>query len=199
MNQNYSEHLEAFIAEKKASTNLIKSVGELLYNKGIELVLFRRHLIDKNVSEILRLHQYARDFVKKPINIFDSAQLANQLTNMDLAPAKIDIGKLTFEYLTNKDNTINLEDFINKKIGFIKNSTDKRQTSKDVVLYGFGRICRLCARELIKQAGKGQQLRLKGIILRKIDATSLHKRCALLRQDSVHGNFSSSIQINELS
>ena len=197
MNQNYSEHLEAFIAEKKAATNLIKSVGDLLYNKGIELVLFRRHLIDKNVSEILRLHQYARDFVKKPINIFDSAQLANQLTNMDLAPAKIDIGKLTFEYLTKKDNTINLEDFLNQKIGFIKNSTDKTQTSKDVVLYGFGRIGRLCARELIKQAGKGQQLRLKGIILRKIDATSLHKRCALLRQDSVHGNFSSSIQINE--
>ena len=29
---------------------------------------------------------------------------------------------------------------------------------------------RLAARELIKQAGKGQQLRLKGVILRKIDA-----------------------------
>ena len=44
-----------------------------LYKKGIELVLFRKHLIDKNVSDILRLHQYATDFVKKPINIFDSA------------------------------------------------------------------------------------------------------------------------------
>ena len=50
MNQNYSEHLESFIAEKKAATNLINSVGNLLYKKGVELVLFRRHLIDKNVS-----------------------------------------------------------------------------------------------------------------------------------------------------
>ena len=78
----------------------------------------------------------------------------------------------------------------------LKTLNDKKQISKDVVLYGFGRIGRLCARELLKQAGKGQQLRLKGVILRKIDADSLDKRCALLRQDSVHGNFSSSIEIN---
>jgi len=197
MKQNYSEKLNAFIAEEKAATNLINSVGNLLYNKGIELVLFRRHLIEKNVSEILRLHQYASNFVKKPINIFDSAKLAQILTTMDLAPSKIDIGKLTYEYNTESSKGVNEIDFLNDKIGFIKNSKDKSQQSKDVVLYGFGRIGRLCARELIKQAGKGQQLRLKGVILRKIDAQSLHKRCALLRQDSVHGAFASSIEINE--
>ncbi|MBF25409.1 MAG: glyceraldehyde-3-phosphate dehydrogenase [Flavobacteriales bacterium] len=197
MQENYSEKLDAFIAQEKAATNLIKSVGDLLYEKGIELVLFRRHLIDKNVSDILRLHQYATNFVKKPISIFDSAQLAMILTKMDLAPAKIDIGKLAYEYESEKSESTNKETFLNEKIGFIKNSNNKSQNSKDVVLYGFGRIGRLCARELIKQAGKGQQLRLKGIILRKIDAKTLHKRCALLRQDSVHGSFSSSIEINE--
>jgi len=197
MKQNYSEKLNAFIAEEKAATNLMNSVGNLLYEKGIELVLFRRHLIDENVSEILRLHQYATDFVKKPISIVDSSDLAHTLTTMDLAPAKIDIGKLTYEYISEKSQYEKLEDFLNEKIGFIKNTIDKRPKSKDVVLFGFGRIGRLCARELIKQAGKGQQLRLKGVILRKIDKKSLHKRCALLRQDSVHGTFASSIEIND--
>ena len=70
MKQNYSEKLEDFILEKKAATKLINSVSNLLYTKGIELVLFRRHLIDENVSDILRLHQYATNFVQKPINIF---------------------------------------------------------------------------------------------------------------------------------
>jgi len=197
MKQNYSEKLNAFIAEEKAATNLINSVGNLLYKKGIELVLFRRHLIDKSVSEILRIHQYATDFVKKPISIFDSSNLAHTLTTMDLAPAKIDIGKLTYEYISEKAKHENLEKFLAKKIGFIKNAVDKNPKSKDVVLFGFGRIGRLCARELIKQAGKGQQLRLKGVILRKIDKESLHKRCALLRQDSVHGKFASSMEIND--
>ena len=197
MKQNYSEKLNAFISEEKAATKLMHSVSSLLYEKGIELVLFRRHLLDENVSEILRLHQYASDFVKKPISIFESSSLANELTKMDLAPSKIDIGKLAYEYNSKKSQYKNIATFLNKKIGFIKNSKDKHQKSKDVVLFGFGRIGRLCARELIKQAGKGQQLRLKGVILRKIDSKSLHKRCALLRQDSVHGKFASSIEIND--
>ena len=104
MHQNNSSKLENFIEEKKAATSLINSVGNLSYNKGIELVLFRRHLIDKNVSDILRLHQYATDFVNKPINIFDSTEIANILTQMDLSPAKIDVGKLTYEYIKNKAN-----------------------------------------------------------------------------------------------
>jgi glyceraldehyde 3-phosphate dehydrogenase len=37
-----------------------------------EMVLFKNQLLDKNVSEIINLHQYAGDFVGKPITIFDS-------------------------------------------------------------------------------------------------------------------------------
>ena len=59
-----------------------------------------------------------------------------------------------------------------------------------------GRIGRLAARELIKQAGKGQQLRLRAIVLRKIDNASLKKRAALLENDSVHGRFPGTIDID---
>ena len=60
---------------------------------------------------------------------------------------------------------------------------------KDVILYGFGRIGRLAARELIKQAGKGQQLRLRAIVTRGNSDKEIAKRAALLRMDSVHGHF----------
>ena len=43
MKQNYSEKLNAFIAEEKAATQLISSVSNLLYKQGVELVLFRKH------------------------------------------------------------------------------------------------------------------------------------------------------------
>jgi glyceraldehyde 3-phosphate dehydrogenase len=196
MKQDYNQEFDSFIAEEKAATNLINSVGKLLYDKGIELVIFRRHLIDTNVSDILRLHQYSKNFVKKPINIFDSSKLAYILTQLDLGPSKIDIGKLTYEWIEEQTNFQDEIDFLKNKIGFLTKSKETKQNPKDVVLYGFGRIGRLCARELIKQAGKGEQLRLKGVILRKVDAQSLQKRCALLRQDSVHGSFSSSIHID---
>lgn len=60
---------------------------------------------------------------------------------------------------------------------------------KDVVLYGFGRIGRLLARELIAQAGKGEQLRLRAIVTRDNSDDNIIKRAILLRNDSVHGPF----------
>ncbi|MGC1632122.1 MAG: glyceraldehyde-3-phosphate dehydrogenase, partial [Gelidibacter sp.] len=65
---------------------------------------------------------------------------------------------------------------------------------KDVVLYGFGRIGRLLARELMTKTGKGNQMRLRAIVTRgKIDNVVLEKRASLLRNDSVHGDFSGTV------
>ncbi|MBL7985783.1 MAG: glyceraldehyde-3-phosphate dehydrogenase, partial [Flavobacteriales bacterium] len=58
---------------------------------------------------------------------------------------------------------------------------------------GFGRIGRIAARELVKQAGKGQQLRLRAIVLRNVNDDEVVKRAALLRNDSVHGAFKGSV------
>ena len=45
-----------------------------------------------------------------------------------------------------------------------------------MVLYGFGRIGRLLAREMMSKIGKGQQLRLRAIVTRdKNDAVLLEK------------------------
>ncbi len=62
-----------------------------------------------------------------------------------------------------------------------------------VAINGFGRIGRLAARELIKQAGKGQQLRLRAIVTRGNSDNDIIKRAALLRSDSVHGAFKGSV------
>src|SRR5690606_37025887 len=64
---------------------------------------------------------------------------------------------------------------------------------KDVVLFGFGRIGRLVARLLVSQTGKGEQLRLRAIVLRNCSGGDLSKRADLLRYDSVHGPFAGTI------
>ena len=66
------------------------------------------------------------------------------------------------------------------------------------MLYGFGRIGRLLARELMTKMGKGTQLRLRAIVVRdKITPTVLEKRASLLSVDSVHGNFLGTVQIDK--
>jgi len=108
---------------------------------------------------------------------------------MDLAPSKIDIGKLAYEWQEVQGNFADKHAFLADKLsGFTQQEADT-VVPKDVVLYGFGRIGRLAARELIKNTGKGQQLRLRAIVTRSNTDHDIIKRASLLRTDSVHGPF----------
>lgn len=188
----YEKELNSHVQRERAAVKLSSHVGELLYDKGIELVLFRNHLLDTTISEILNLHEYAKNVVHKPIDIDTSASLAEELLKMDLAPAKIDIGKLASQWLEEGSNFGSKAAFLSGKLAGFKTSGSTVEP-RDVVLYGFGRIGRLAARELIKQAGKGQQLRLRAIVTRGSSDNDIIKRAALLRSDSVHGAFKGSV------
>jgi glyceraldehyde 3-phosphate dehydrogenase len=185
---DYQEQLNDWINHEKAALDLINVVGKLWFERSIELILFRNQLVDRSASQIMNLHQYAHDIVKKPITIYETLELANEIFESDVCPARIDIGKLAFEWHTESARYKSKREFINDKL---KNLIGKHNvvTPKDVVLYGFGRIGRLAARELINLAGKGEQLRLRAIVTRGSSAEEIVKRADLLRTDSVHGPF----------
>ncbi|WP_055443561.1 glyceraldehyde-3-phosphate dehydrogenase [Lacinutrix himadriensis] len=195
INETYESELAFQADRRRATVEFIKIVSDLWYDKSIELVIFRNQLIDKNVSDILNLHEYACEFVQKPISIFDSVEIAQAINTLDLPPAKLDIGKLTYEYHVEEGNYNNATAFVADKL---KDASKNGPIQpKDVVLYGFGRIGRLVARELMTKAGKGTQLRLRAIVTRgAVDATVLEKRASLLRNDSVHGDFSGTVSID---
>jgi glyceraldehyde 3-phosphate dehydrogenase len=190
----YETVLKTHVERERAAVKLASKVGELLYDKGIELVLFRNHLTDITISEILNLHEYAREVVNKPIDVFTTSELAEEILKADIAPAKLDIGKLASEWLNEQAAFATKADFIKAKLGTLTASNNDGVEPRDVVLYGFGRIGRLAARELIKQAGKGQQLRLRAIVTRSSSDAEIIKRAALLKNDSVHGAFKGSVQ-----
>ncbi|WP_296313932.1 glyceraldehyde-3-phosphate dehydrogenase [Winogradskyella sp. UBA3174] len=194
-NDTYEKELAFQADRRRATVEFIKIISDLWYDKSIELVIFRNQLMDRNVSEILNLHEYAGEFVQKPISIFDSVEIAQAISALDLPPAKLDIGKLTYEYHLEDEKYNNATAFVSDKLGSAKNN--KGIKPKDVVLYGFGRIGRLVARELMTRTGKGNQLRLRAIVTRgEINATVLEKRASLLRNDSVHGDFSGMVSID---
>lgn len=192
----YETGLNDYVRQERAAVDLINSVGSLMYDKGVELVLFRNHIVNVTISEVINLIGYAKDVVKKPIDLFTSAEIAKTMLTLDLAPSKIDIGKLTKDYTDEKANFASINDFLNNKLGSFIGQDKHTFNPKDVILYGFGRIGRLVVRELITQAGKGQQLRLKAIVLRKVTNEELVKRAALLSNDSVHGAFKGSVVVD---
>ena len=190
----YEAKLNEYVSDEKAAVSLISSIGHLMYEKSIELVLFRNPLVDQSISQVLNLHKKAKTIAFNPVEIEETSALAKVIESMDIAPSKIDIGRLASEWETEKNNFSSMTDFLSNKLAEFKSSNATELNPKDVVLYGFGRIGRLAARELIKQAGKGQQLRLKAIVTRSVTDNDIIKRAALLRNDSVHGFFSGTVQ-----
>ena len=193
MSISYNKQLNNWIENEKSGVNLLNSVGTLMYDKGIELVLFRNQLLEIGVSELLDLFSYANKVVNRKTDVKTATLISNEILKMDLPPSKIDIGLLTAEFL---EGNMNLDEFLNLKLNHIINHKNQINTAKDVILFGFGRIGRLVARELIKQAGKGQQLRLKAIVVRKLSSEQIIKRADLLRSDSVHGAFKGVVEVN---
>ena len=192
----YEKELSFQTDRRKATVEFIKTISDLWYDKSIEIVLFRNQLIDRSVSNILNLHKYANDFVGKPISIFDSVEITKAINSLNLPPSKLDIGKLTYEYLLEEKKYDNALSFVKEKLSDANNV--ENITPKDVVLYGFGRIGRLLARELMNKAGKGTQMRLRAIVTRgEIDKTVLEKRASLLKMDSVHGDFNGTVAVDE--
>jgi len=135
----YEKELKSHVERERAAVKLSSKVGELLYDKGIELVLFRNHLTDVTISEILNLHEYARNVVNKPIDVFTSSELAEEIYKMELAPSKLDIGKLSSEWLAEQGNFSSKAEFLKNKLSGFGVTSDNAIEPRDVVLYGFGR------------------------------------------------------------
>lgn len=192
-NTMYESQLNDWIDHERSAIELIGITGNLWFEKSVELLIFRNQLYDKSASEIMKLHQYAKDIVKKPINVKDTSLLAKELLKLELVPSRIDIGRLGAEWQQEKNSFKNMTDFITNKLQNFIGKDKSTIQPKDVVLFGFGRIGRLAAREIIAQAGKGEQLRLRAIVTRGNSNEDIIKRADLLRTDSVHGPFPGTI------
>jgi glyceraldehyde 3-phosphate dehydrogenase len=174
-------------SKEKSALELINIAGTLWLDKNVELVILRRNIVDARYSEVLNNKEFAKKYLNLPLSIEILLELARSIAKLEIAPTRVDLATLGKEWLAENGN--DYDAFIAEKL---KNyGKDKRVIKPiDVVLFGFGRIGRLAARELIQQHGNGEQLRLRAIVTRgKNTDEEIKKRSSLLRKDSVHGKF----------
>ncbi len=193
--QMFFEQISQQNKKVKAASELINVTNDLWYEESIELIIFRQQIVNKSVTDILNVLDYARKFIEKPIDIHAVLAIAKEVQALNLPMSRLDIGKLTYEFLVS-GKKVSPREFITKKLEGIENAP--KLQPKDVVLYGFGRIGRLVARELITKAGKGDQLLLRAIVIRgELTSENLRKRASLLREDSIHGKFLGTVEVDE--
>jgi glyceraldehyde 3-phosphate dehydrogenase len=177
--------------------NMQPIIGQMFRNKGIEISIYGKPLVNASAIDIIKAHKSVALHEEKKLRLRESYPFVEALSVMDLAPARVDIGKLAYRYLfLGEANGLSREQFLEQELVTIGKASDVEQ-KKDVVLYGFGRIGRLLARLLIERAGPNSLLNLRAIVIRPGEEDDLEKRASLLRRDSVHGAFNGSITIDK--
>lgn len=180
------------------SEAMIPLIGRLYRENNVSLYMYGKSMVNRSVIELMKAHRFVRQIEQNELSEFETFPLIKALSEMNLGPAHIDIGKLTVSY-QESGNGDNITDFLQREIGDdIGNTRKPLPEPQDVVLYGFGRIGRLLARLLIEKTGGGNMLRLRAIVVRKGKSEDdLAKRASLLRRDSVHGAFDGTIRVLE--
>ncbi len=187
-NSQYEASLKKWFSDEKIANEFISTMTKLFYDKSIELILFRSQLIDRSASIILNKHSYAERIIGRPLKIEDSLDLAKAIYECNVGPARLDIGSLSKEWTEEKDQFRDIKDFLKNKLKDFIDREPPYEKPVDVIIFGFGRIGRLIARELIIQ-GNGSQLRVRAIVARRNKGEAILKRASLFRHDSIHGPF----------
>jgi glyceraldehyde 3-phosphate dehydrogenase len=179
---------------------MIPLVGRLSREKSVKCYIYGKPLVNRSVYEIMKDHRYVRQVEGNELSEKETFPVFNRLSQLDLGPAHIDVGRLAVGYaVKGVAEGLSLAQYVDRELEPLVGTAGKPlQQPQDVVLYGFGRIGRLMARILIDKTDGGDGLRLRAIVVRKGKAPDdLQKRASLLRRDSVHGAFDGTIRADE--
>ncbi|SET50714.1 glyceraldehyde-3-phosphate dehydrogenase [Thalassotalea agarivorans] len=194
--QSEHEYQKSWQERQTYAENMLPIIGQLYRNKGIEITVYGRPLVNASAIDVIKAHKSVALHEESKLRLRESYPFIEALNEMDIEPSKIDIGMLAYDFLfKGKGEGLTEKEYLAKELASIQhhNGSD----AKDVVLYGFGRIGRILARLLIEKAGPSSKLNLRAIVIRPGKAGDLAKRASLLRRDSVHGAFNGSITIDE--
>ena len=185
--------------EREALAEAMIPIIGRLYRMNVVAYCYGRALYNQSVIQIMKTHRYVRQVAHNELSEFESHPILEALSQLDLGPCHIDVGKLATRYMEESAaNGIDPLAFVRRECAkVIGRHVPPLERPQDIVLYGFGRIGRLLARLLVEKTGGGHQLRLKAIVVRRGGPDDLLKRASLLRRDSVHGAFPGTLRVDE--
>lgn len=199
LNRYFSEWTE----REAVAEAMIPIIGRLYRKNNVVTSIYGRALINQSVINIIKAHRFVRQIEAEELHVHETYPILETLDRLNLGQAHIDIGKLASQYARVR-NEQSVEEFLREAVAPVVDRFEEEQKAaqeretKDIVLYGFGRIGRYLARILVEKAGGGNNLRLRAIVVRKGGAANdLEKRASLLRRDSVHGSFRGTITVDE--
>ena len=168
----------------------IPIVGTLHRERNVISHVHGRKLVNRSATQLLRALR-PRQAHAFEVDMADAMLVLRLAFELGVQGVSLDLGALLVDA---PDDATRRAEHVRTRIVGLQSWASQEPT--DVVLYGFGRIGRLLARILVGHAN-GNGLRLRAIVVRSSNVPrDLEKRANLLRNDSVHGVFDGTIEID---
>ena len=188
-------HFLDWTQREEHAERMVALIGKLYREHSVITTVYGKPLQNKDPIQLIKAHKYARKFDgAQAVNMAESEAVLRRMVELNLAPARVDVGKLVSAA---RDGGADLISFVDSTLSEIVDAKQGiLEEPRDVVLYGFGRIGRLLARMLVNKVGGGDKARLRAVVVRPKGGNDLARRASLLRRDSVHGPFQGSIDLD---
>ena len=74
-------------------------IGKLYRKSGIEIAVYGRPLVSASTIDVIKAHKTVAQFEEIKLRVRESFPFLEAISKMDLASARIDIGKLAYAYI----------------------------------------------------------------------------------------------------
>lgn len=176
-----TDEMRQWSHEQSLAERFSLAVTQLNRLKGVLIRVNGRVTLGGTANDMIIAHRAAELDLALTVPVVEGL-----LTRM-IKPCRLDVGRIVAE-------GIDLEGEITAA-----NAQALPENAQDVVLYGFGRIGRLLARNYIERSGPAALLNLRAVVCRPTadPVADLRKRASLLRTDSIHGAFNATVEVDE--
>ena len=89
------EYFSDWKQREELAEAMLPIVGRLYRDHGIVTTVYGRSLVHGSMVDILKAHRFARQILENELSVRDTFPVLRAMENLDLAPSRIDIGKLT--------------------------------------------------------------------------------------------------------
>ena len=97
---------------------MIPLVGRLSREKNVKCYMYGRPLVNRSVYEIMKAHRYVRQVEGNELSEKETFPVFSRLSQMDLGPAHIDVGRLAVGFAVEEENKsdLSLEQYLNREL-----------------------------------------------------------------------------------
>ncbi|NND68190.1 MAG: glyceraldehyde-3-phosphate dehydrogenase, partial [Halioglobus sp.] len=115
---------------------MIPIVGRLSREKSVKCYIYGRSLVNQSVLQIMKDHRYVRQVEGNELSEFETFPVLSRLSQLDLGPAHIDVGRLAVGYFDHgQGEGLSIEEYVDREVANLIGSEGKPlEKPQDVVL-----------------------------------------------------------------